>query len=322
MKITFLERWLAATGFEMYPIETDFLNDLIENTPIYKMALQKNKTERFYKEIDERLAGKIASNFNTMMVGPPGKSKSWSMLYIGQYEMEKMGKEFDVDKLVAFDKTELLIKLSKVVREEIGTSINNFLKSGKLVRIKTAMGLDEDTPPAGKGKVVEDRMLLNIEKTVRQAQICFNYCSPKIESHIYTQILDFFAINFEEQMSVAWLINPATLKPIGIVYVGLASNNIIAKYEMMKSKFLFKAGRGRFGGGRISLKKDIAKELIKYHYDDLKKCSFKRDQMQYVEEVTEGRLTEDEQEDVYSRLVREKPELDRRPRKKNKVRRE
>lgn len=258
----------------------------------------------------------VPDNENFMLANSMFVHNSYGMLYLIQYEMEKMGKEMVVEKQVDFNKTRLQIKLSKIIREELGTSIEKFLKSGKLVRIKTSMGLDEDVSPGGKGRVIEDKTQLNIEETVRQAQICFNYCSPRIKTHIYTQILDFFAINFEKEMNVAWLINPKNFKPIGIVYVGMASANIVKTYEMMKGKFLSKAGRGQFGGGRVDLKKEIVKELIKEHYDDLKKCSFKRDQMQIIEEIAEGRTIQDEWDDIYSRMVMKIPELDRRPRRR------
>ena len=310
--MNFLQKWLNATNFEMYPVEEEFLNDLIENSDVYRRALQKNMTDKFYGEEKERLLGKVPSNHNVMYIGPPGRGKSYGMLYNVQYEMELMGKQLIVDKYVSFDKTNLQMKLAEIIRETIGTSINKFLTAGKLVRIQVSMGLDEDVKKTGKGSNVERQSLINIEKVVRQAQICFNYCSPTLESHIYTTVLDFFAINFEDQMNVAWLLHPLSLNPIGIVFMGMASDNIIKEYEMEKSKFLFKAGQGQFGEGRIDLKKAVAKEVLDEHYDDLKNCSFKRQQMLIVEEITAGRLTEDEQKDVYEIIIKQTPELDRR----------
>ena len=317
----FLERWLQKSGFEMYPVEEEFLSDLVENSIDYRRALKRPMTNKFYKEIKERLTGKVPSNQNIMYIGPPGRGKSYAMLFNVQFEMELMGKELEVEKQVDFDKTRLQMKLAKIIKDEFGTSIIKFLKAGKLVRIKVSMGLDEDVKKTGKGSNVERQSLISIEKVVRQAQISFNYCSPVLESHIYTQILDFFAINFDKQMNVAWLLHPRTLKPIGIVFCGMASDNIIKDYELMKSKFLFKAGQGQFGEGRLDLKKEVAKDILNEHYDDLKNCSFKRQQMLIIEEGAAGRLTEDEQKDAYELIIREHLELDRRTGGKIKIKR-
>jgi hypothetical protein len=312
MKMNFLAKWLKATHFEMYPVEEEFLSDLIENSDVYKRALQRNMTDKFYKEEEERLTGKVPSNHNVMYIGPPGKGKSYGMLYNVQYEMELLGKQLIVNKYISFDKTNIQMKLAEIVRETVGTSIDKYLNSGKPVRIKISMGLDEDVKKTGKGSNIERQSLINIEKVVRQAQICFNYCSPVLESHIYTTVLDFFAINFEQNMNVAWLLHPISMNPIGIVFMGMASDNIIKAYEMEKSKFLFKVGQGQFGEGRIDLKKEVANDVIKEHYDEMRDCTFKRQQMLIIEETAAGRLSNDEQKDCYEIMIRTNPELDRR----------
>ena len=121
-------------------------------------------------------------------------------------------------------------------------------------------------------------------------------------------------------MNVAWLMHPKAIwNPIGIVFLGLASDSVIKDYEKMKNKFLIKAGTGRFGGGRLDLKKQVAKDIIDECYDDFNSCIFKRQQMLIVEEINGGRVNEDEEKDVYELIVRKCPELERRARRKIQV---
>lgn len=310
--MNFVERWCKKTGFEMYEVEKDFMYDLINYTPKYKLALMKDLTAKFYKEGKQRLQGKIANNWKNIFIGSPGKGKSWSALYLYVYQMETMGSKVDIEKHIAFNKTELMTKLSNIIIEYTGEDIESFINSNRLVRIKVSMNLDEDVEFSGKGKFSEKEILFNAEKTLRQAMINFNYCTPTLERHIYDSIIRIFAINFDKEQTIGFLINPETLNPIGVVRFGLPPPNIIAWYEKEKNKFLIKAGKGEFGGGRITLKEDIADKIIKDYYKDFMECRNKRQAMLLIEEVSAGRLSLDEQKDVYEIIVKKRPELDKR----------
>lgn len=314
--MNFIERWCAKTGFEMFQVEKEFMNDLLASTPKYRLAIEKDISPQYYLEGQQRLQGKIAMNWNNLFIGPPGKGKSWSSLYTYVYGMELMGSEIDIGKHFSFDKTILIQKLAQVVQEYLGKDLDLFLNEGKIVRVKVSMNLDEDVQPAGKGKIIEQDTLLSIEKTVRQAMINFNYCSPILVKSIYTTILRVFAINFDRNETVAFALNPETMNPVGTVRFGLPPDKIIAEYEREKNKFLIKAGKGEFGGGRLSLKRNIAKQIIDEHFDEMNNAENKRVQMMIIEEVAAGKLSMDEQKDVYEIIMKECSDLSKRHKRK------
>lgn len=240
---------------------------------------------------------------------------SYAGLYLCYYEMNKMGNKFDVKECVAFDNSILQLKLEAIIKKYVGVSMEDFLTSGKVLRIKVSMLKDEDVPPAGQGKMIEKQKQQNIEKTLRQAQVCFTYCSPIIEQHIFDGMFRFFAINFETEQSVAFVINPDTLRPIGIVRFNLPPKDIIADYELMKTEFLLNAGQSQFGGGYSILKEQIANDIIHKNYDverigNMEDADNKRQQMMIIEKVCAGRVGIEGQKDIYEEIIKIKPELD------------
>jgi len=306
-----IRKYFEKNGFELYAVETEFLQDLVNTTKSYELALQKNKTDLFYKEINQKLNGKIPSNVMIFSTGPSGRGKSIATLFICEYEAEIMGSEFDVKRHVGFDRTEMLMKLNREIKRIFGHADLNKIKN-PFARI--AMMKDEETQEIGKGSIAAKKIEINIDQQVRKAQICFSYVSPTVTMHNYHMILRFIAINFDKELNYALLFNPETQHPIGYVLTRMPSRNIEIDYEREKNRHVMRIAKGQISDSRSLLKREITEDLLENRYKDLEACENKRQIMLIIEEVSAGRLTIDEQKDVYELLIRRDPNLDKRKR--------
>jgi len=121
---------------------------------------------------------------------------------------------------------------------------------------------EDDQSRIGLGSFRQLEEQEKIEKTLRQSQFNFLFCSPLIEQHVENYILKAFDINFKKQLNRAVLFKrdeTGMTMPFGYIVL---KRHEIPGYEEKKAKFR-KAVQGRNISDRFKEYDRVAKELIK-----------------------------------------------------------
>lgn len=233
----------------------------IDQNPYLRMALDNDLTDDLHADLDYRIENE--RNFDMVVHGDTGSGKSIFAQAI-YYETHKRAKKvltpelkFTVDN-VTFTRTEWL------------TRNESLLKGDTLI-------FDEDDQSIiGVGALRQLSEQERIEKTLRQSQYNYIFCSPIIEKHVEHYIFKTFDIDFSRQLTRAVLYkkdDTGLVLPFGHV---ILKKREVKGYDKKKEVFR-KAVQARSLRDRFKEYDAVAKALIdKFKIDKIKHLRTKK----------------------------------------------
>jgi len=212
-----------------------------------KSAMERDLTDEFYQDLDFRVENE--RNFDIVVAGETGSGKSRLSQAI-YWETFVRAKKFLNHKLeftcdnICFTRTEWLTRTEK-------------LQAGD-----TLIFDEDDQTKIGTGSLRQLTEQERIEKTLRQSQYNFIFCSPIIEQHVEHYILRAFDIEFKHQLNRAVLYKKdemGLILPYGHI---IMKRHEVDGYEEKKKRFR-QAVQDRNIRDRFIEYDDVAKILTK-----------------------------------------------------------
>ncbi len=242
-----------------------------------KEAMERDFTDTFFEDLTFRVLNE--RNQDIVIHGETGSGKSRIAQSI-YWEIWKRSKKllnpklkFTIDN-VCFTRTEWLER------------------TGKLQRGDTLIFDEDDQSRIGLGSFRQLEEQEKIEKTLRQSQFNFHFCSPIIEQHIEHYILKAFDIDFNKQLNRAVLFKrdeTGMTLPFGFI---ILKRHEIDGYEEKKADYR-KAVQDRKLSDRFKEYDLVASELIKkMKIGDLKKRTQKSLIQRYFPRFVEEEIKE------------------------------
>jgi hypothetical protein len=253
----------------------------IDMNPYLKMAMDNDLTDDLYQDLDYRIENE--RNFDMVIHGETGSGKSTFAMSV-YWETHKRAKKFLNNDLeftadnVTFTRTEWLTR-------------NEKLQGGD-----TLIFDEDDQSIIGVGALRQLSEQERIEKTLRQSQYNYIFCSPIIEKHVEHYIFKTFDIDYGRQLTRAVLYkrdDTGLILPFGFVTL---KKHDLPGYMAKKEKFR-KAVQARSLRDRFFEYDDVAKALIeKFNIDKVKHLRTKKSIIQrffprFVEEEVKEIMT-------------------------------
>ena len=186
-----------------------------------KQAMQRDLTEVFLQDLDFRVANE--RNLDLVIHGETGSGKSRLAMTV-YWEIYNRAKKinpklkFNSDN-ICFTRTEWLER------------------SEKLTRGDTLLFDEDDQSKIGTGSLRQITEQERIEKTLRQSQFNFLFCSPLVEQHVEHYILQAFDMDFDKELNRAVVMKrdmSGLILPYGHV---ILKKHEAEGYEAKKKKF-------------------------------------------------------------------------------------
>jgi len=218
----------------------------IEFNIFLKQAMQRDLTDIFIQDLDFRVSNE--RNLDLVIHGETGSGKSRLAMTIF-YEIWKRAKKlnprliFDA-KNVCFTRTEWLTR------------------SEQLTRGGTLIFDEDDQSKIGTGSLRQITEQERIEKTLRQSQFNFIFCSPIVEQHVEHYILQAFDMDFDKQLNRAVVMKrdmTGMILPYGHV---ILKRHEVDGYEAKKKAFR-KTVQNRNVSDRFKEYDETARYMIK-----------------------------------------------------------
>lgn len=227
----------------------------IEYNLYLKKAMETDLTDHFMEDLDFRVENE--RNLDLMLPGETGSGKSRMAMDI-YWELYIRGKKinpslrYTVDN-IAFTRTEWL------------------LCNEGLTRGDTLIFDEDDQSRIGTGSLRQLEEQEKIEKTLRQSQYNYLFCSPLLQQHVEHYILRAFDMDFTRQLNRAVVMKrdeTGMILPYGFVVL---KRHEVEGYEEKKAKYR-KSVQDRTVNDRFKEYDHVAQILIdKLHIDKLKK---------------------------------------------------
>ena len=249
----------------------------IEMNMFLKNAMERDFTDTFLEDLDFRVENE--RNQDIVIHGETGSGKSRIAQSI-YYEIWKRAKKkinpklrFSVDN-ICFTRTEWLERTENLILGD------------------TLIFDEDDQSRIGLGSFRQLEEQEKIEKTLRQSQFNFLFCSPIIEQHVEHYILKAFDIDFDKQLNRAVLFKrdeTGLCLPFAFI---ILKRHEIEGYEEKKAEYR-KAVQGRKLSDRFREYDLVAKELIdKLQIGTLKKRTQKSLIQRYFPRFVEEEIKE------------------------------
>jgi len=249
----------------------------IEINTFLKQAMDRDMTDDFMQDLDFRVQNE--RNLDIVIPGETGSGKSriaqsiyWELHSRARKLLNKKLR-FSVDN-ICFTRTEWLER------------------SEQLQRGDTLIFDEDDQSRIGVGSLRQLSEQEKIEKTLRQSQFNFLFCSPIIEQHIEHYILKAFDIEFTKSLNRAVLYKrdeTGLTLPYGFIVL---KRKEVDGYEQKKAKFRKAVQERKFTDRFLEYDK-VADHLIeKLHIDKLKKRTQKSLIQRYFPRFVEEEVKE------------------------------
>jgi len=257
-----------------------------------KRAMEHDLTDTFLADLEFRVNNE--RNLDILITGETGSGKSRLAMSI-YYELHRLGVKAINPKL-------------KYSAENICFTRNEWLERNELMTLGDTLIFDEDDQSKiGTGSLRQLEEQEKIEKTLRQSQYNYIFCSPIVELHVEHYILKAFDLDFKRQLNRAVLFKRETngmVLPYGIV---ILKRHEVPGYEEKKAGFR-KQVQERTVNDRFKEYDTVAKALIeKLNINSLKKRTQKSLIQRYF-----PRFVEEEVKEIMTsvELISENVELD------------
>ena len=218
----------------------------IEFNIYLKQAMQRDLTDIFIQDLDFRVANE--RNLDLVINGETGSGKSRLAMTIG-YEIFKRAKKINP-------------KLKFGSQNIVFTRTEWLEQSEKLTRGGTLIFDEDDQSKIGTGSLRQITEQERIEKTLRQSQFNFIFCSPIVEQHVEHYILQAFDMDFSKQLNRAVVMKrdmTGMILPYGHI---MLKKHEIEGYEDKKKEFR-KTVQDRKVSDRFKEYDDTARFMIK-----------------------------------------------------------
>lgn len=242
-----------------------------------KKAMETDLTDHFKQDLEFRVTNE--RNLDIAIPGETGSGKTRIAMSI-YYDLVRLGKihlnkklEFKIDN-ICFTRTEWLER-------------NEDLETGD-----TLIFDEDDQSRVGTGSLRQLEEQEKIEKTLRQSQYNYLFCSPLLEQHVEHYILKAFDMDFKRQLNRAVVMKrdeTGLVLPYGFIFL---KRHEVEGYEEKKAKFR-KLVQERTVNDRFKEYDKVAKALIKgLKIDELKKRTQKSLIQRYFPRFVEDEVKE------------------------------
>ena len=248
----------------------------IEFNLYLKQAMQRDLTDIFIQDLDFRVFKE--RNLDLVIHGETGSGKSRLAMTV-YHEIYKRAKKINpkltfTAKNVCFTRTEWLVR------------------SEQLTRGGTLLFDEDDQSKIGTGSLRQITEQERIEKTLRQSQFNFIFCSPIVEQHVEHYILQAFDMDFSKQINRAVVMKrdmSGLILPYGHI---MLKKHEVDGYEEKKKKFR-KTVQERKVSDRFKEYDDTARFMIKkFNLPKLKKRTQKSLIQRYFPRFVEEEVKE------------------------------
>jgi len=218
----------------------------IDQNPWLKQAMDRDFTDTFFEDLDFRVQNERNSDIIIHGETGSGKSALAQNIYYEHYIRAKKWinpkVEFNADH-ICFTRTEWLSETEKLLRGD------------------TLIFDEDDQSRIGVGSFRQLEEQEKIEKTLRQSQFNFLFCSPILEQHVEHYILHAFDIEFNKSINRAVLYkkdNIGMVVPYGFI---MLKRHVVEGYEAKKKKFRTSV-QDRTVSDRFKEYDEVARQLI------------------------------------------------------------
>jgi len=248
----------------------------IEFNLYLKQAMQRDLTDTFMQDLDFRVSNE--RNLDLVIHGETGSGKSRLAMTVYWEIYDRARKinpklQFNSDN-ICFTRTEWLER------------------SEKLTRGDTLLFDEDDQSKIGTGSLRQITEQERIEKTLRQSQFNFIFCSPLVEQHVEHYILQAFDMDFDKRLNRAVVMKrdlAGLILPYGYV---ILEKHEAEGYEAKKKKFR-KSVQDRKVSDRFKEYDSVGHFMIeKLHIDKLKKRTQKSLIQRYFPRFVEEEVKE------------------------------
>lgn len=248
----------------------------IEFNLYLKQAMQRDLTDTFMQDLDFRVSNE--RNLDLVIHGETGSGKSRLAMTVYWEIYDRARKinpklQFNSDN-ICFTRTEWLER------------------SEKLTRGDTLLFDEDDQSKIGTGSLRQITEQERIEKTLRQSQFNFIFCSPLVEQHVEHYILQAFDMDFDKRLNRAVVMKrdlAGLILPYGYV---ILEKHEAEGYEAKKKKFR-KSVQDRKVSDRFKEYDSVGHFMIeKLHIDKLKKRTQKSLIQRYFPRFVEEEIKE------------------------------
>lgn len=218
----------------------------IEFNMYLKQAMQRDLTDIFIQDLDFRVSNE--RNLDLVINGETGSGKSRLAMTIG-HEIFIRAKKFN--KKLKFNANNIVFTRTEWLEQ-----------SEKLTRGGTLIFDEDDQSKIGTGSLRQITEQERIEKTLRQSQYNFIFCSPIVEQHVEHYILQAFDMDFSKSLNRAVVMKrdmTGMILPYGHV---ILKRHEIEGYEEKKTIFR-KTVQERKVSDRFKEYDDTARFMIK-----------------------------------------------------------
>lgn len=248
----------------------------IEFNIFLKQAMRRDLTDIFLQDLDFRVDNE--RNLDLVIHGETGSGKSRLAMTVS-WEIYKRAKKinpalkYNADN-ICFTRTEWLSQ------------------SEKLIRGDTLIFDEDDQSKIGTGSLRQITEQERIEKTLRQSQFNFIFCSPLVEQHVEHYILQAFDMDFSKKLNRAVIMKrdlAGMIMPYGHI---ILRKHEPEGYEAKKKKFRA-AVQNRKVSDRFQEYDNVARFMIeKLHINKFKKRTQKSLIQRYFPRFVEEEVKE------------------------------
>ena len=218
----------------------------IEFNLYLKQAMQRDLTDIFLQDLDFRVANE--RNLDLVIHGETGSGKSRLAMTV-YWEIWNRAKK--LNKKLRFDSDNICFTRTEWLE-----------RSEKLTRGGTLIFDEDDQSKIGTGSLRQITEQERIEKTLRQSQFNFLFCSPLVEQHVEHYILQAFDMDFSKSLNRAVVMKrdmTGMILPYGHI---MLKKHEIEGYEDKKKEFR-KTVQDRKVSDRFKEYDDTARFMIK-----------------------------------------------------------
>lgn len=256
-----------------------------------RSAMQRDLTDVFRQDLDFRVENE--RNLDIMIPGETGSGKSRVAMSI-YYELHKRGKKLNP-------------KLKFTVDNVCFTRNEWISQNERLSRGDTLIFDEDDQSRVGTGSLRQLDEQERIEKTLRQSQFNYLFCSPLIQQHVDHYILKAFVMDFARRLNRVVVMKrdeTGFVLPYGFI---ILEKHELEGYDEKKALFR-KSVQERTVNDRFKEYDGVAQTLIeRLHINKLKKRTQKSLIQRYF-----PRFVEEEVKEIMTsiELIEEKVSLD------------
>ena len=241
-----------------------------------KQAMQRDLTDIFIQDLDFRVNNE--RNLDLVIHGETGSGKSRLAMTV-YHELFKRAKKINP-------------KLKFTAQNVCFTRTEWLTRSEQLTRGDTLLFDEDDQSKIGTGSLRQITEQERIEKTLRQSQYNFLFCSPIVEQHVEHYILQAFDMDFDKELNRAVVMKrdmTGMILPYGHV---ILKRFEVEGYEEKKKQFR-KTVQARTVSDRFREYDDTAKFMIKrFDLSKLKKRTQKSLIQRYFPRFVEEEIKE------------------------------